>query len=309
MNEPYFSVVLPAYNAAQTVGEAIRSVLEQHFDDFELVLIDDGSSDDTLHRMLFYANRDDRIRVVSRRNGGVSSARNLGIELARGRYIAFLDGDDQWRANKLLCHRRLHERQRDLAGSFARIAFRPPAGRGMGPARTHSTVPSGTLTLEQVLGENPSCTTSNLVVLRAALCDSGGFDETISHAEDQELLARMIAGGYRLAGIDETLVDYRMSEGGLSSDLGAMLAGWAVLADRYRQVADLSGAEALYCRYLARRALRTGGPARAALGFAMRGLRADAHAFMEDFRRGALTLAGATFSPFIPRPMRQRLFA
>ncbi|WP_336980858.1 glycosyltransferase family 2 protein [Altererythrobacter fulvus] len=309
MNEPFFSVVLPAYNAAGTVGEAIKSVLEQYCEDFELLLIDDGSSDDTLHRMLYYADRDDRIRVVSRDNGGVSSARNLGVELARGRFIAFLDADDQWCADKLLCHRLLHERRGDLAGSFARIAFRPPAGRGMGPARTYSTVPSGLLALEQVLGENPSCTTSNLVVSRAALCSAGGFDETLSHAEDQDLLARLIERGFHLQGIGETLVDYRMSEGGLSSDLGAMLAGWAMLADRYRHIADLSGAEALYCRYLARRALRTGGPAGIALGFVLRGLRADAHAFLEDFRRGALTLAGAAFSPFIPRTLRQRLFA
>ncbi|KPL68429.1 hypothetical protein SZ64_10050 [Erythrobacter sp. SG61-1L] len=309
MNVPYFSVVLPAFNAATTVGEAIKSVLEQHCDDFELLLIDDGSSDETLHCMLYYADRDDRIRVVSRDNGGVSSARNLGVALAHGRYIAFMDADDQWRANKLLCHRWLHDLQRDLAGSFARIAFRPSAGRGMGPARTYSTVPSGILALEQVLGENPSCTTSNLVVSRAVFLASGGFDESINHAEDQELLARLIADGHRIAGIEETLVDYRMSEGGLSSDLGAMLAGWGKLADRYRQIADLSGAEALYCRYLARRALRIGGPAGDALGFALRGLRADAHAFLEDFRRGALTLAGAAFSPFIPRTVRQRLFA
>ena len=94
-----FSVIIPAYNAAKYIEKSISSVLCQTVDDFEILVVDDGSTDDT--RGIVEAIPDDRIRCIYQPNGGVSSARNTGIRSAKGDYICFLDADDLWKSNHL----------------------------------------------------------------------------------------------------------------------------------------------------------------------------------------------------------------
>lgn len=93
---PVVSVVMPAYNAAKYIGKSINSVLAQTYGDFELIVINDGSIDETLDIVEKYADKDSRIRVFSQVNQGVSVARNKALEEALGEYIAFLDSDDLW---------------------------------------------------------------------------------------------------------------------------------------------------------------------------------------------------------------------
>lgn len=99
MKAPYFSVVIPAYNVESYIEETITSVLRQTFNDWELLVVDDGSTDRTREKL--GAFKDERIRVLTIPNGGVSRARNLGIEKAAGKFIAFLDGDDVWHPGHL----------------------------------------------------------------------------------------------------------------------------------------------------------------------------------------------------------------
>ena len=94
-----FSVVIPLYNKAHYIESTIRSVLHQTCQDFELIVVDDGSSDNSLELARKYES--DRVRVIAQENQGVSVARNTGIENARGKFIAFLDADDEWQANYL----------------------------------------------------------------------------------------------------------------------------------------------------------------------------------------------------------------
>jgi hypothetical protein len=131
----------------------------------------------------------------------------------------------------------------------------------------------------------------------------------MSFAEDQEWLVRAACANCAIVGIDAVLVGYRLSQDGLSVDLDKMYAGWRTLAYEYEQPEKLIPAEALYCRYLARRALRSGAPAKRAIDFAIRGLRLDARAFLADARRGWLTLLSVFVSPFLPRFARIRVFA
>ncbi|MGQ4827457.1 glycosyltransferase family 2 protein, partial [Enterococcus faecalis] len=105
---PEISVVMPVYNAAATLDATIASVLAQRDVALHLVVIDDGSSDDSLARLHAAALRDPRIRVVARANGGVSSARNLGVELAMAPLVAFIDADGLWAEDKLSAHVALH---------------------------------------------------------------------------------------------------------------------------------------------------------------------------------------------------------
>ena len=95
---PTVSVVIPAYNAEEYIAETLDSVLSQNYSDYEILVIDDGSTDHTGEVLAHYG---DRIHLFQKPNGGPASARNLGLKHARGRYIAFLDSDDLWHPEKL----------------------------------------------------------------------------------------------------------------------------------------------------------------------------------------------------------------
>jgi hypothetical protein len=97
-HSPLVSVVIPAYNASRWIGEALESVLAQDFTDYEIIVVDDGSTDDTARVVETYR---ERVRCIRKPNGGVSSARNVGIRAGGGAYVAFLDADDLWTSDKL----------------------------------------------------------------------------------------------------------------------------------------------------------------------------------------------------------------
>ncbi|QWC57441.1 glycosyltransferase [Erythrobacter sp. 3-20A1M] len=310
MKTPRFSVIIPVHNAEKTISAAIESVLRQSFKDFEIIVIDDGSTDDSVRKMLRFARDDERVRSFAKNREGVSATRNQGADLARGEFLAFLDADDCWTFDKLSRHNRLHIENEDIEASYAKIAFRSEMQNGqLAKPMTFSSVPDGPLDLATVLPENPVCTTSNLVIKRETFVGMGGFRKGMNHAEDQEFLARFVDEGRRIVGIDHWLVDYRMSPDGLSCDYEAMLAGWRTLAAKFADRFDMRSAEAVYCRYLARRILRAGGPAPLARQMAFDGVRSDWRAFFSDTRRGALTLGAAIGSSLMPARVRANVFA
>ncbi|WP_137681702.1 glycosyltransferase family 2 protein [Aurantiacibacter suaedae] len=310
MKTPRFSVIIPVHNAERTIAAAVKSVLAQSCRDFELILIDDGSTDHSFRTMLDFACMDERIRLCSKQQEGVSATRNHGAVLARGEYLAFLDADDCWNVHKLSRHRALHERDTTIEASFAKIAFRSEREDGeLAKPLTFSTVPTGPLQLQTVLPENPVCTTSNLVIRRETFRQMGGFRKGMNHAEDQEFLARFVAEGRKIVGLDDCLVDYRLSPDGLSCNYEAMLSGWRRLAAQYAADFDMRRAEAVYCRYLARRILRAGGPAHLARRMAFDGVRADWRAFFADMRRGALTFSAVIGNSLIPQRVSVRIFS
>lgn len=100
-NSPFFSVIVPVYNVSQYLKRCIDSILSQSYGDFELLLVDDGSTDDSGIICDDYAKKDNRIKVFHKKNGGVSSARNKGIDEACGKYIIFVDSDDYIFSNRL----------------------------------------------------------------------------------------------------------------------------------------------------------------------------------------------------------------
>ncbi|MDG6080289.1 glycosyltransferase [Erythrobacter litoralis] len=309
MKELMFSVVIAAYNADATIGAAIDSVLSQTEENFELIIIDDGSTDRTLATCLAKASDDFRIKVAAQPNAGVSAARNNGVMKARGTYLAFLDADDIWHAEKLQAHRDLHAANPELKASFARVAFCTEVDGKLKAGRTKSAVPDRFCTLEDVLIENAVCTMSNLVMRRDTFLELGGFDESMRHVEDQDLLARFVGAGHLVRGIPQTFVGYRLSEDGLSCDFKSMYAAWRELAGRWEESIDLRKGEALYCRYLARRSLRSGGAPTVARNFVRQGLSSDHRAFLSGGSRGLLTAGAAVVASAVPKPARAALFA
>ena len=114
----YFTVVIPLYNKERHIGRAIKSVLNQTYQKFEIIVIDDGSTDNSVNEVIKIKDKDDRIRLIKQENRGVSSARNRGIDSAKYDYIGFLDADDVWKPNFLESIKKLIE-EYPKAGAYA----------------------------------------------------------------------------------------------------------------------------------------------------------------------------------------------
>lgn len=305
---PVVSVVVPIYNAAAHLAATLGSVQGQSLSQWELIAIDDGSTDESAAIVAAMASNDPRIRLLRQPNGGVSKARNLGVALSLAPLIAFLDADDQWHPDKLRLHVELHQRQSDLGVSFARVEFLTPEGTPTGLVASH---PRGVLRPVDFLSENPTTTTSNWVLRREVFGALGGFVETMSYSEDLEWLLRVACDGrWRIAPLDQVLTYYRTSTGGLSSSLQRMEEGWLRLIEEAgRYAPDLvaehgAAARAVQLRYLARRSLRLRGDPGIGADFMGRALRSDWRLLLREPRRTGLT-ALAVFGRWLAHGFRR----
>jgi glycosyltransferase involved in cell wall biosynthesis len=278
------SVIIPAYNAAAFLQETIESVLSQTFTDWELLVVDDGSTDQTPDIVQHYQKVDSRIQLIRQANQGVSATRNSGVANSQGDYIAFLDADDQWLPQKLSAH-------------LAHLAAKPEVSSAR---LTH-------LQPELFLSENPTTTTSNWFIRRAVWDQVGGFCREMSYSEDLEWLLRVrCTTTWEIEGIDPILVRYRTSSGGLSADLYRMEAGWNTLVNQARTYAPqliqqhFAQAQAIHLRYLARRTLRLTLPSHVGIDFINRSLRSYWQLPLLQPRRTLLTLAGVYIRSFKP---------
>jgi glycosyltransferase involved in cell wall biosynthesis len=214
---PVVSVVIPAFNAAWCVRKAIDSALAQDSQGIEVIVVDDGSTDDTAAVLSAYG---ERIRVVRQRNGGLSNARNTGIREARGEFVAFLDADDWWLPGKL-------DRQ------LERMRARPELGFCSTAARVES--PQGELLnvwgcarwqgafLDHLFGSNADVAGSGSAVMarRALFSQTGGFDESLRSLEDIDMWMRLAAVS-DYACIDEPLAVILKRPDSMSRNLEVM---------------------------------------------------------------------------------------
>lgn len=306
---PRFSVIIACYNAAETLPETLAALQAQTCQDWEAICVDDGSFDATLAILKSAAANDPRIKAISQKNAGPSAARNIGVEAARSDWVAFLDADDVWLPCKLEVMKDVISDNPKAGAVFGKIAFLDDR---TDRESTVSTVHSGVTPLDRILGENPVCTLSNLCARRKAFKAVGGFDVTMRHSEDLEFIIRLVARGFPLVGTDTLLMRYRASEGGLSSDLKRMHAGWrrAILsAGASVTPRQYARAEALHLRYLSRRALRLGLPGIVASKIALKGLTRAPFSFLSNGKRGTGTLLGCLAAPFMTTTLRRKLFA
>jgi glycosyltransferase involved in cell wall biosynthesis len=187
MNAALVSVVIPTFNRGHCITACINSVLAQTMDDFEILVIDDFSNDDTAARVAAFADpRVSYLPQTSNRGGAV--ARNVGIRRARGEFVAFLDSDDLWLPEKL-------ERQIDgmrAAGSKCGLSYtwlRCVDDNGAQAMRIHPDIDGDCF--ERILVSNFIGSFSNLVVRRALLVEEGGLDEDFRSCQDWDLLIRL----------------------------------------------------------------------------------------------------------------------
>lgn len=178
------SVIIPTYNRGYIVERAIKSVLAQSFSDFELLLIDDGSTDNT--KSVIEKIKDERIKYIYKPNGGVSSARNMGISQAKGKYVAFLDSDDTWPGNflQVMISKLSENSEYDVAYTSTIVS---KEGRIKNSRDSHRGV-SGSISIE--LFKNSFIWPMTVLIRKAAL-ENFCFDEQLHNSEDNDAFLRL----------------------------------------------------------------------------------------------------------------------
>jgi glycosyltransferase involved in cell wall biosynthesis len=294
-HQPKVSVIIPCYNAEDTLQASVESVISQTLGNFEILIINDGSTDKSAMLIQALALREPRIKVFHRNNHGVSASRNFGVEVAKGEYIAFLDADDFWQKNKLSEHLKHFDSDAKIGVSYSKVGFLSHDAK---PLSQSSRVVKHTLTPQEMLVENHLCTSSNIMVRKIAFEQTGGFDESMSFAEDQEWLFRMAyQGQWEIRGISDILVYYRTQVNSLSASPEKMEMGWLAFINKVKQYAPefidrhFQRANAIYLRYLARRALRQGQSPKIGLNYMYRALRSDWRICLTEPQRSLPTLA------------------
>lgn len=274
---PKVSVVIPSYNVEAYIEKTLRNVVQQTFRDFEVLVVDDGSTDRTA--AIARSVRDPRIRVISQSNRGLAGARNAGIRAACGEYVAFLDADDLWHREKLARHVAHLDSRSAIGVSYSQSAFIDNAGNPMGYLQTpklrrvqahdvflRNPVGNGSApvirrhTLDEIAYYPPAC----------ARAEPWYFDENFRQSEDIECWIRIaLTTRWRFEGIGLPLTLYRVAEGGLSANLDRQLDSWDRVLSQVNSYAPFfarrwgPAARGFQLRYLARRALRMGNTTRA----------------------------------------------
>lgn len=220
--QPFVSVVMPAYNVEPFVDAAVASVRAQTFRDFELLVVDDGSTDGTSAVVERHAREDSRVRLLGQANAGISAARNLALRHARGSLIAILDSDDAWTPDYLEAQVRILEQRPevDIVTGNAWFQGGPEDGRPAAPTPDPRADPD----LRSLLGDETSVFIMS--VFRRELIDTvGGFDESFRSNEDYDLWIRAAMAGFRFARNDTPAGYYRRRDDSLSADELRMLDG------------------------------------------------------------------------------------
>jgi len=211
------SIIIPAYNKAELTVKAVKSVLDQTYSNVELIVVDDGSTDNTKEKMFKFGNQ---IQYIHKDNGGCCSARNKGIELAKGDYFAFLDCDDTYEPDKIKMCVQFLQNNKEYGAVHTAANFIDEKGN--------------TLRIYSHLRSQKTGWISNVLILKNYICNStpvmrrecinkvGNFDESIFTPADWDLMIR-ISEKYRVGYIDEPLTRYLVSGNYVFEHLGMSL--------------------------------------------------------------------------------------
>lgn len=208
---PTISVVIPAYNAERTVLETVESLQKQTFSDFEIIVIDDGSTDKTLE--LLQSVTDERLKIFSYENGGVATARNRGISHTEGEFIAFLDADDLWTSDKLELQLTALQQHPEAGVAYSWNYFFIDGQEEISPGKPFFF--EGNV-YSQLLVENFLANGSNPLIRKKIIESVGEFDSTFPHCADWDLYLRL-AARCPFVVVPKHQVFYRQSFGSMTS--------------------------------------------------------------------------------------------
>ncbi|HEX3151784.1 MAG TPA: glycosyltransferase [Gemmataceae bacterium] len=211
MGLPVVTAIIPTFNSAHFLPNAVDSVLAQSVSDVEVLVVDDGSTDGTPDVLSGYGSK---VRGFRQENTGVAVARNRGLAEARGRYVAFLDADDTWEPQKL-------ERQlAALAGSSCRASYTAYTAvtAALAPVEVRRFPPRGPVRERLLCAGNVIGTPSTVLAERDLFAEVGGFDPALSQCADWDMWVRLSSRTDFLY-VDEPLVRYRVHDGNMSRNL------------------------------------------------------------------------------------------
>lgn len=216
MLPPTISVIIPVHNSASTILETIDSVRQQTYSDLEIIVINDGSTDQTLE--ILDTIQDPRLKVFSYENGGVSVARNRGITQSMGAFLSFIDADDLWSSDKLELQLAMLQSHPNAAVVYSWTRF---INEINATSQDGASIYFAGNILEPLLLRNFIASGSNILVKREAIEKIGGFDSEMSPAEDWDFYLRL-AAIYSFVVVPKIQIFYRQTRGNASSKVLAM---------------------------------------------------------------------------------------
>jgi glycosyltransferase involved in cell wall biosynthesis len=244
---PLISVILPVYNGEQYLTAAVDSILSQTLANFELIIIDDGSTDKSLELLNQYKTIDPRIVLISRPNKNLVATLNESIEIARGKWVARMDQDDIAMPNRFEEQVKwLENTQSDICGSWVKFF-----GVGIGSGYVWRTYESDEAIKMDMLFRSPLVHPS--VMMRTNVIKKLGYDSNCEKAEDYDLWVRATQAGYKLTNVPKVLLEYRRHEAQITSkssfaqlaiDLKIKEKYWAYIS-KVKQLDEISVGQAL----------------------------------------------------------------
>jgi len=219
---PLVSVIIPAYNSGIYLEQAIESVHQQTFEDWELIIVDDGSTDDIAATCSKYP----RVTLIRQEKSGVSIARNVGILNSTGQFIAFLDHDDIWQPTKLVKQLAALNVDSSIGICHTDVSFIDAEGKQLDPQKRTPLIPAHRNTIVHALTESVEknyessgiLTSSSVAIRRSALASGGLFDPGLDICGDTDLWLK-ICLRHKLAYVPSRETIYRLHEGNLSKNM------------------------------------------------------------------------------------------
>jgi glycosyltransferase involved in cell wall biosynthesis len=231
-SKPKVSVIIPTYNRAHLIDRAIRSVLNQTYQDFELIIVDDGSMDDTEGTIKSF--KDERIRYIRhKKNKGEAAARNTGIKIAKGQYIAFQDSDDESFPQRLEKQIKVLQSESSKVGIVYTSMYRFDKKGEKHHFVTPTIMPEDGLVYREALDDQLlNIGIGTAVVRRSCFETVGLFDERLPYFVDFDFFIRLSKYFY-FYHIDEPLINYYETEGSLGSNLSAFVTSRKIILENY----------------------------------------------------------------------------
>lgn len=227
MSVPSVSVVIPTYNQPRLLVETLQSVFAQTFSDYEIIVVNDGSTDDTLQQLRPYSKR---IKVVSQKNAGTGAARNRGIAEARGKYIALLDHDDLWEPAKLAAQVEFLERHPECSGASVLYAFSTSPDRCVFDVQAvRNEIGIVERPLKKLAEGQNFIMTSSVLMFARNKAEGLEYGTLRGYIEDIQFNIKLFSRGpFGIAG-DAILAVYRIYEGNFSAQATYFYNGWRLL--------------------------------------------------------------------------------
>jgi|SRR5690606_7971911 len=244
------SIILPCYNCQSYIGRAIDSVIRQSYTDWELLIVDDGSTDQSLETICKHSGGDSRVRIFTQPNSGVSKARNLALENARGEFIALLDADDWLPQDSLKVRMEKFRESVDTAFVDGRVHVYNESGDAI--ERTWIPTFQGN-PHHKLLRLSSTCFFGPTWMIRRRPGDIFRFSENVRHGEDLLLYAELSRSGGIYDYVDDTIYCYRNRAGSAMKNIDGLAVGYLALRKIFTESNHFTLTDRLIFEYKIRR--------------------------------------------------------